>query len=316
MVKKFCNECGYLSNILGDVLDCVHYCIFKDTPSYFDKYGKASGCLVAHLNLSLLEVISVENFFKTPIYNTISSFHKDIANEYDEDKLWLAIILTIYIHDIGKLTNEYRCKERGIPVPHHYVSAITAKDVFNVISNNEKLSCMLSLSVLFHHEALDWKRVERGFLEYSLYDLLFDPYKKIQYSIDENVLCQFKKNCQKLLYQIKGRDLISQHQYNYIKSSLEYSIEILIKNSGKRLNLGEKLCKSKARRVEFIAPALAIYRLLYMVDNRAASARTTYWRTKISNIDWNKLKDISEKLVNELSKTNYYIALSAISNRI
>jgi hypothetical protein len=93
---------------------------------------------------------------------------------------------------------------------------------------------------------------------------------------------------------------------------LNYAVHELTNNQGVVLRMDRDLNVEKVREPKYIMPALALYRFIYLTDNRAASARSEYWFKSVQQVNWNELEKTAQQIQKYLTRRYYYIGLSAI----
>jgi hypothetical protein len=107
-----------------------------------------------------------------------------------------------------------------------------------------------------------------------------------------------------------------QLQHSFLIKTLNYTINELINNQGIALRLDRELDVEKIKEPKYIMPALALYRFIYLTDNRAASARSEYWFKLIKQINWSELDNTAQQIQYYLTRRYYYIGLSAIPEEL
>jgi hypothetical protein len=135
---------------------------------------------------------------------------------------------------------------------------------------------------------------------------------RFAYTINHDHLLIFEQNLCKILNKIQQKNIITRLQYQILAQTLIYAIHELMHNQEVILCIDREFDVAKMREPRFIAPALALYRLLYLADNRAASARSQYWFKLTQQVDWNKLESVAQQIYSFLMRRYYYIGLSAI----
>lgn len=86
--------------------------------------------------------------------------------------------------------------------------------------------------------------------------------------------------------------VLNANQFDSLRQALINVRKEMLINRGMTFYMGKELSVNKARKTRYLAPAFLLYRFLYMVDNRAASARTKYWMDllkKLIGMNWKKL---------------------------
>ncbi|RLI98470.1 MAG: hypothetical protein DRP00_01915 [Candidatus Aenigmatarchaeota archaeon] len=275
------------SELFGSKTNCKT-CIYQETPSYiFD--GKPTGCLIAHIALSLIEAILIAKYYSKPIERLLSKCN--VKNP------WNLTLTAVLLHDFGKLTNSYR-KGKPSKAPHNIVSSIIASKVVEGAAKP-----IISYAILFHHEAFHWKDVERLLGVISIHQTV--P-SKIKAEFNEKILYTFYENLSKLIKVIK---------LDFLNSVLYSAIEKAEELSGKPLLSKLEIVKLTPTNLALPA-ALALYKIIYICDNRAASARSEYWVYKAKKVNWTDFEDAPKQVVKNFTLKRYLIALSEIPNHI
>jgi hypothetical protein len=321
-------ECKTLLEILGEAPVCYDTCSAMYTPSYRN-YSIFKGCLIAHVALTLIEMQRIAFCFKVPLYKifTANRVEKDIRQT--EDDFWNILLSTSFLHDVGKLTNQYvsctypsetydfyeKPVDRFITtekrVKHHQVSAIIARKTLRKIFDDH-VALKTAYAILFHHEAIDWKTVEQSVLLSSYLQVALSPLSHVSYTVTHDRLSSFEQNLCKILNQTRQKNIITQLQCSFLVKTLNYAVHELTNNQGVVLRMDRDLNVEKVREPKYIMPALALYRFIYLTDNRAASARSEYWFKSVQQVNWNELEKTAQQIQKYLTRRYYYIGLSAI----
>lgn len=306
------SECYVLSEILNETPTCQESCSATECPSYVDNL-MPKGCLIAHTTLTLIEMQMISCCFKASLHNLLSSTLKDFKHSDDS---WNVLLMSSVLHDIGKLPEEYVVRSTiQFHITHHQVSAIIAKRALEKISN-KYIALVIAYAILFHHEAIDWKAVERSFFIFSYLQKAFSPIQRMMYTVNLNRLEKFRKNFYRIIEQIYRKNILSKVQYQILTQTLENIIQELISNQKTSLYVSRELDVARTQDPKYISPALAVYRLLYLADNRAASARSQYWLKPLQQVDWQQLEDVAEQIHHLLARRYYYIGFSAIPEKL
>jgi hypothetical protein len=170
----------------------------------------------------------------------------------------------------------------------------------------------MAYAVLFHHEAIDWKTIEQSVLLSSYLHAALSPLLRVSYTIAHDRLSLFEQNLRKILNQMRTKNIITQLQCSFLIKTLDCAIGELKDNQGAYLRMDRELDVEKIREPKYITPALALYRFIYLTDNRAASARSEYWFKVIQQIKWSELEKVAQQIQSHLTRKYYYIGLSAI----
>lgn len=312
-------ECITLSKILDMPPLCIENCSVMETPSYVDN-SIPKGCLIAHLTLTLIEAQRISSYFRTPLYNLFAHYSMqstkncfNINVNINVDYCWEVILASSLLHDLGKLVDQYVARQvaEQSRVLHHQVSAVIAKKTLESIVN-ESIALGVSYAILFHHEAIDWAAVEKSPLHFSYIQKALSPTRNITYSLSESRLSKFKQNICSTLNQLLDKHLLTRSQHKALILMLNCAIQKLMDNQKTLINLARELSVAKIKDPRYLTPALALYRLLYLADNRAASARERYWLELIQEVDWKRIEDVAWQVISRLARRYRYIGLSSI----
>jgi hypothetical protein len=322
-------ECKTLLEILGENLNCYNTCSAIHTPSYKDD-STLKGCLVAHVALTLIEMQRITSYFKRSLYRifTVSRIEKNIKQT--EDGFWDSLLSISFLHDIGKLIDQYvictysskvcnlyeksidRCISTKKYVKHHQVSAVITRRTLRKVLLDDDVALKMAYAILFHHEAVDWKTIEQSILLSSYLHEALSPLSQFSYTTAYDRLFLFEQNLRKVLNQLQIKNIITQSQCSFLVKILNCAISELKDNQGVNLRMDQELDTEKIREPKYITPALALYRFIYLTDNRAASARSEYWFKIVQQVNWNELEEVAQQIQKRLKQRYYYIALSAI----
>ncbi|RJX15607.1 hypothetical protein CW703_05270 [Candidatus Bathyarchaeota archaeon] len=305
MVKDIPSECKVLIENFRLKPPCIERCQAKEIPSVVERVNgelKVNGCLTAHTILTLLEAQRLTQVFKKQNKKVL----EDVSELSNKD-FWLIPVSILLLHDVGKLADDY-VERRGFK--HWQVSALTyAKALKDFLG--DKLALIGSYAILLHHEAMDWRRLEKT----PHFTYLDEAFSLIYYTVSSNRLKIFKSNINPLLKQLANLNIITNSQHNMLKQILEQSLNVLAENYMKNIDLGSELEKYKfSENIRYLVPSLFLYRIVYLADNRAASARERFWENLIKNINWNNSEEVAEQIVHVLSRQRQtrYVGLSAI----
>jgi len=300
------NECKILMENFRLKPPCIKECQAKEIPSIVlpdDKF-KVEGCLTAHTILTLLELQRLIQVFKKQTRRVLENVSGLIGKDF-----WLIPASILLLHDVGKLTDDY-IGRRGFK--HWHVSALTyAKALKDFLG--DKLALIGSYAILLHHEVMDWRRLEKT----PHFTYLDEAFSLIYYTVSLNRLKIFKDSISPILKQLTDLKIIMDSQYTMLQQILERALNVLAENHGKSIDLGWELEKYKfSKNVKYLVPSLFLYRIVYLADNRAASARERFWESLIKNVNWDDSRKIAEQILNILSSQtfSYYMGLSAIPN--
>jgi len=303
------------------------------TPSYKDN-STLKGCLIAHVALTLIEMQQIASYFKKSLYRifTVSRVGKGI--ELTESDFWDVLLSTSFLHDVGKLTDQYvghtypseicdlykkpmnQPMNRHIStekhVRHHQVSAVITRKTLRKVLLDDDVALKMAYAVLFHHEAIDWKAVEQSVLLSSYLQVALSPLSQVSYTIAHDRLFLFEQNLCKILNQMQTKNIITQLQCSFLVKTFDSAINELKDNQGATLRMDRELDVEKVKEPKYIMPALALYRFIYLTDNRAASARSEYWLKIIQQVNWSELEKVAQQIQSHLTRRYCYIGLSAI----
>jgi len=286
-----------------------------EIPSYLDN-NIPRGCLIAHLALTLIEMQRISSYFRIPLYNLFTQYSVEDYSKINVDSCWKFLLTSSFLHDIGKLTDQYinRYATGQDRILHHQVSAVIAKKTLeNIVS--EPMALGIAYGILFHHEAMDWIAVEKSLLYFSYIQRTLSPTRNIIYNLSERRLNKFKENVRNIFDQCFDEHLLTESQHQTLTLMLARAAQKLIDNREISINVTRELSVAKMENPKYLTPALALYRLLYLTDNRAASARELYWLELIQGVDWKRIEDIARQITNKLAKRYRYIGLSSIPIR-
>jgi len=310
-------ECKVLNNILRNSLHCQLTCSAKSIiPSFRGKSLSPKGCLIAHTILALIETQKVVDYFKTSLYRVIELNKPKGLPNISPDELWNIGLAVPLLHDIGKLTDQYveRSNRGYVYFRHHQLSAIIAYKALSEILHdyNDYIATVAAYAILFHHEALDWRSLESDIFIFNYLTEVFTSTKIIQYTINDDRLKIFNHNLNWMLKQLCKEGILIIDQYNFLFKVLAKALQKLSDNRQTPLRVGRVLNVGKAKKTNVSTPAFFLYRLLYLVDNRAASARSQYWLDLLQKIDWDDMERVADQVYYALTQKCYYIGLSAI----
>lgn len=280
-------ECKFMEKAWNIKCECK----VVEFPSYFEKVNeeyKPEGCLVAHTVLALLETSNIEH----RILNVISRVLKVLRGSEKVNPLNV-LYATILLHDIGKIDREYReFRKPG----HNVISAwITEKILEGLFP--ESIVFTSALSIFLHHEAYHWMELAST----PLIDILTltKPIRVKVHPDDVNrFLSLIVRNCCSVRGDIcriarsLAENAVAIRDYGY-RIPLDFISETYSKIRTKRgLDARMKL-----------RPITVLYRILHVVDCRAASVReceNKYWACRDNT--WMSKSLIPEKQLNVCKK--------------
>ena len=303
------NECRVLGRFLKE-LPCLHNCLANLIPSYI-KDSMGMGCLIAHATLSLIEAQKISNYFRNSICRLIEL--NNPLKSSTKNKSWnLALTISVF-HDIGKLTNQYVRGTRGFK--HNLLSAVIMRKALSKVYS-EYEAIIAAYATLFHHEAMDWRSLKFSVFSSSYLLKTFSLSKGIQYDVSNETIEEFDHYLGKILGQLCEMKVLNADQFDSLCQALMNIKKEMLVNSGTTFYVGKELDVNKAKKARYLAPAFLLYRFLYVVDNRAASARTKYWMDLLQRIDWNELEGVAKQIYKALFRERYYIMLTAIPEKL
>ena len=225
---------------------CLNACKNFPYPSYYEG-GKGKGCLIAHTLLSLYETYRIHKY-------TLKILKKRLGVLSDT-----ILALTTILHDVGKLDKKYGSGT----FKHNIVSSVLAKHLLENILDDRYVGEIV-VAIFLHHEAYEWKYI--GSFIPTLCDASRSP---IPVEIELKDLKNFLRTTYKVFVKSK---------YFFIKDAKLFDNlfnKILYKNSlPSKADIGI-ICSLNQ---SVISNGLLLYYLLYLVDNRAATARRNkYW---------------------------------------
>ncbi len=273
-------ECQVLQEVLGLKRIPCKPCIAKHFPSYYKKNSgiQFMGCWIAHTALAYYELKRCRRCIER------------ILNKLGIS--WNALELLVLLHDAGKLSEKYGFSN----IQHNILSAvISIKCLEDSKILNKRERYAVSLAIALHHEAYHWREVCR-------YNLHFASSIKIQ-------PFTLRKNYQQALICLSK--IVSKIQCS------EEVLEILTRIKPTYSRADVETVKINLIPLKNLRPlAIPLYWLLFLADNRAASARNgveKYWRNILNRLSEDIRKN-PEKLGKELfSKLSHgYIALSLL----
>lgn len=196
-------------------------------------------------------------------------------------------------------------------ISHHQISAIAAKKSVEKIAD-ASTALRIAYAVLFHHEALDWRVVHKSLLLFSYLQRALFSTGRIVYTVSQSRLDGFKQNLCKILDQISQKNIITEDQRRILAETSVHAVRELKENQRLAFDLSRELGAARIRNLKYLTPALALYRLLFLSDNRAASARDQYWLKLIQQVDWRSLENVAWQISRTLTGRYYYIGLTSI----
>jgi len=246
------------------------------------------GCLIAHTLLSLIEYNTIERKVVGPISSlAIRSLLRRVNNQFNYTKNDVKYLLSnimkliILVHDIGKLSRRY-CHNKEFR--HEIISFIYGSIIIEKWASRHNtrlrelykklnLGAQASIAILLHHESLYWRILEESIsIDISVIitrRALRMLSSKYAYAEDEDVELFINAIIKNLAgYGLIGTDLIS------ILRELPLINKEIIDNTGKIYDL-LSILKGNIFSYKLVLP---MYYILFIVDNRAASARDLYWR--------------------------------------
>jgi len=321
-------ECKALLEILGGNPNCHNTCSAIHTPSYKD-CSTLKGCLISHVALTLIEMQRIAPYFNKSLHRVFTVGKIGRGVKQIEDDFWNILLSVSFLHDVGKLTDQYvghtypseicdlyeKLMDRRTTtekrVRHHQVSAVITRKTLRKVLLDDDVALKMAYAVLFHHEAMDWKAVDCSVLLSSYLQVVLPP-SQVSYTIAHDRLFLFEQNLRKILNQMQTKNIITQLQYSFLVKTFDSAISELKDNQEATLRMDIELDVGKVKEPKYIMPALALYRFIYLADNRAASARSEYWFKIIQQVNWSELEKVAQQIQSHLIRRYYYIGLSAI----
>lgn len=287
-------ECKVLKelvrNFFGSQITCKE-CNPQIHPSYRIRRSEyePKGCLIAHTALSLIEALNVRDYYQ----RSIEKLLKEVKCNLNP---WNLALATILLHDFGKLHDRYRL---GEVAPQHNVvsSIITARTL------SGECGKIASYAIFLHHEAFHWKDVEKYIGLISIHHTI-KP--KVYFLFNENILNIFNENLSSIL------DIIGLEE---LKNIVNRAINVMKKISGKHIQVRYEISQIKPN-YRNLPIALALYKLIYMTDNRAASARSEYWINIAKKINWLNYREAPFDAFKKFTERRYIITLSEIPEHL
>ena len=276
-------------------------------PSYY-KGGKGEGCLIAHTLLSLYEYERIREKILSILARIVKRElkRKESVKEYDINTIYclldVTLTLTILLHDVGKLSTQYG-KNRKFR--HEVLSSIYAwlllEEYYNRLNNSLKhivnvlkLQNQVASSILLHHESFYWRELEELPTYIDLTHVVsryIYKYKPLEYEM-------YKMFVEALLPNLIKYKLVSEETLKGIK--LLNDVIMRVYNAWEDVNkIMSRIGESGEIRINNLV--LPLYYILFLIDNRAASARDKYWEEiYVNNIN---TKGDYEALIKNIFKT-------------
>lgn len=269
-------ECIVLSAQLGmEAPPCEKLCVKETFPSYRDGDGKMQGCWVAHTALTVIESVRLKSRLGKALEKRGVNWH------VVED---LAIL-----HDVGKLSEAYIEWKR--PMQHNVFSWAIALTLYRDLT--------IPTTILLHHEAMHWRDLYRKRLSF---------FQQLRATINMKPIIEgFKlhERCDDTLNALK-----------IVLRDLKLERKILDDILGVRVYRAKLEDLNRCLRWgKHLSMALKLYWILYLADNRAASARDgleAYWLNllkKFSEISEEPLK-LTDCILKKIRRVD--IALTAL----
>lgn len=236
----------------------IHYNLCRGSckASYISKEGPR-GCLAAHILLCLYELYRIHE----KIENCLSRVNIDNIRIGKLD-----LVLTVLLHDVGKLSELYSLGSR---YKHNLTSAYVA---FKVIREalGEVRASIIAIAIFLHHEFFEWRNVEFRPIIFTI----CDDYKRQKIRINPEEAVNFLNTILNVYLNSKY-NILDKSSCDSIKEVISRMENILRKEYETKISNYE-LCKNI--KVKYFRYALPLYYILYLVDNRAASSRNgKYW---------------------------------------
>lgn len=230
-------ECVTLAKLLGREWPLCAECDRARRPSYFVD-GDPKGCWVAHTVLAVYEAAALARV---------------LGKLLNRLELRERLLEAAALHDAGKLTRQYvegKCKF------HNVLSAAIADAALRGLGRSDGDRRVVCLAVLLHHEARHWRALYEEPLALHVCDT-WRSQQRFEVLDAEPTLAA----AQELLDQL----------------GLRGAAEALSRVP-ERGSVSRDWCTELLRRDPAVyRRSLPLYYLVRLADNRAASARETYW---------------------------------------
>ena len=288
------NECKTLREyVKPSMLPCRNLC--GRIPSYYEE-GKGKGCLVAHTVLCLYELKSIlpiaertltTAFTRTRIYRRLKP----------QTIVQTLLELTTILHDIGKTFKNYGTEN----FKHELASAILTYKLISQIDRIKhpiaNLKGEICLAILLHHESRYWRIMRKTVIT------------ELGTAISYQEIARYKPDLEKLKQLLEAAIKISSERkllHNETAKIVEKIIQVIerkieVKPSKKEIDEFRRLIERKGNMTVARIPPI-LYHILYTVDNRAASARTEYWRKTLCEIWRSMEKKEMEEMIRLLAE--------------
>ena len=241
------NECKVLTEILKFRPPCEDTCVVARFPSH-----RPHGCWVAHTALTAIECMNMAPRLRRALERSGIS--------------WGLVEEASVLHDVGKLSEAY---VNGRRVQHNVLSATVALSICEDL--------VVPTSILLHHEALHWRELYRkplSFFQRIRMTLYIDPRGFRLHERYREAVRPLKA----ILDSFGMEAAVS--TLDRALSKREYGVE---RGGVRRRNVVNECLRwsSHFRR------GLTLYWVLYLADNRAASARDgpdAYWLRSLRSL--------------------------------
>lgn len=275
------NECRVLAVMLKSrIPPCKDTCVAGRFPSYKDKQTKrAMGCWVAHTALTAIECLRLKPRLERALDR------KGIP--------WERVEEASILHDVGKLSEAY---VSGSYVQHNVLSAVVALSLCE--------DRVVPTAILLHHEAMHWKDLYRTPLSTTL--------RRLQEKIDMRPIVRGFSLHEGWMDAVKAVKTVLEELE--IESAVS-ALKRILRNRKHRVAPGD--INRCLRWGDHLRKALILYWILYLADNRAASARDglrAYWLNSIMCLSEEELENpsrLADAILRRVKRPD--VSLTAIS---
>jgi len=254
-------ECEVLADVLKvDSPPCEDICVAGRFPSY-RKDRRPEGCWAAHTALTAIECLRLK---------------PRLMRALERMKVgWELVEEASVLHDMGKLSEAY---VKGRHVQHNVFSSVMA---LSICENR-----VVPTSILLHHEAMHWR---------NLYRRPLSTLQRLQGTIDVRSLVRGFNLHERWRDAIMAlRATLEMIEMEHVNSTLD----ILLKSDG-RYKADPSWISRCLKWGAHLRKAITLYWVLYLADNRAASARDgleAYWLRSLRSLS--RYSDYPSQLAN------------------
>ena len=256
-------------------------------PSYY-KENKGIGCLIAHTLLALCEyneirkraLSIVSKMLIRAIKRRGINIRHDITSSLEEF-LDLSLALAILLHDLGKTSPQYR---KAKTFRHEALSSIYVYHLLREVEEKFaptkedikmlKIPSQLASAVLLHHESYYWRELEESIT-------MIDITQVINRKLTSYVPLR-EHNCSNfinaLIQNLREHKLLPEKAISYLETFSKIINKVYVNNLRHEVIMQIRDC----RNITYNNLVLPLYYIIFLVDNRAASARRKYWKETYS----------------------------------